>query len=106
MSAMGNDDSYDAPEETGTGIGIDDLPHLMREMFLQCVADARAAVDPAADFDAFVEELWQQMSAAFGLVRRDWLANAPQPWPALLEEQRGVAEAVLEGRLGPDDLRS
>ncbi len=106
MSAMGHDDSYEAPEETGPGISIDDLPELMREMFLQCVADARTAVDPAADFEAFVEELWQQTSAAFGLVRREWLAHAPQPWPALLEEQRGVAEAVLEGRLGPGDLRS
>ncbi len=84
------------------GIGVDDLPALMRELFLQCVGDARAAADPSADFDAFVEELWQQTSAAFGLVRRDWLANGPQPWPALLDEQRGVAEAVLEGRLGPD----
>lgn len=106
MSVMGNDDSYDAPEDTGSGIGVDDLPDLMREMFVQCVADARTAVDPAADFDAFVEELWQQTSAAFGLVRRDWLRDARQPWPALLEDQRGVAEAVLEGRLGPDDLPS
>lgn len=88
------------------GIGVDDLPDLMREMFLQCVEDARAAVTPAADFDAFIEELWQQTSAAFGLVRRDWLVGAPQPWPALLEEQRGTAEAVLEGRLNADDLPS
>ncbi len=106
MSAMASDDSHEAPEGTELRIGVDDLPELMREMFLQCVADARAAVDPAADFDAFIEELWQQRSAAFGLVRRDWLTDAPQPWPALLEEQRGVAEAVLEGRLGPDDLPS
>ncbi|CAN5811857.1 hypothetical protein BH23ACT8_BH23ACT8_05570 [soil metagenome] len=106
MKAMGNDDSYGTPEDTIPGIGIDDLPDLMREMFLQCVADARAAVDPAADFDVFVEELWQQTSAAFGLVRREWLADEPHPWPALLEEQRGVAEAVLEGRLGPENLQS
>ncbi len=103
---MSNDDAYDMPDEAAPGIGVDDLPGLMREMFLQCVADARAAVDPDTDFDAFVEELWRQTSAAFGLVRRDWLAGAPQPWPALLEEQRGEAEAVLEGRLGPDDLPS
>ncbi len=103
---MANDDFRDGPEDTTQGIGIDDLPDLMREMFLQCVADARAVVDPTANFDAFVEELWQQTSAAFGLVRRDWLQGAPQPWPALLEEQRGMAEAVLEGRLGSDDLPS
>jgi len=104
MSRMASDDPYEATEGTEPGIGIDDLPDLMREMFLQCVADSRVMVDPASDFDGFIEELWHQASAAFGLVRRDWLADAPKPWPALLEEQRGVAEAVLEGRLGPDDL--
>lgn len=91
-------------DNTGVGVRVDDLPDLMRELFEQCVADARAAVDPAGDFDAFVEELWRQISAAFGLVRRDWLRDAPQPWPVLLEDQRGVAEAVLEGRLAPEDL--
>ncbi len=101
---MGDQELREATENAGAGVGINDLPELMREMFLQCVGDARAAVDPATDFDAFVDELWQQTSAAFGLVRRAWLADAPQPWPALLEEQRGVAEAVLEGRLEPDDL--
>ena len=106
MSGMASDDSYEASEGTGPGIGVDGLPDLMREMFLQCVADSRAGVDPAADFDGFIEELWHQTSAAFGLIRRDWLADAPKPWPALLEEQRGVAAAVLEGRLGPDDLPS
>ncbi len=92
-----------SPEtEAAGGIGIDDLPELMHELFLQCVADARSTVDPADDFDAFIEQLWAQTSAAFGLVRRDWLQGAPQPWPALLDEQRGLAEAVLEGRLEPD----
>ncbi len=103
---MGDDESYDAPEDTGSGIDVDDLPDLMREMFVQCVADARTAVDPAADFAAFVEQLWQQTSAAFGLVRRDWPGDGRQPWPALLDDHRGAAEAVLEGRLGPDDLPS
>jgi hypothetical protein len=106
MNAMSNQESPESTENAGAGVGVDDLPELMREMFLQCVADACAAVDPAANFDGFIEDLWQQTSAAFGLVRRDWLADAPQPWPALLDEQRGVAEAVLEGRLRPDDLPS
>ena len=104
MSAMGDDGLREATDDASAGVDVDDLPELMREMFLQCVADARAEVDPTTDFDAFVDELWQQTSAAFGLVRREWLADAPQPWPALLDEQRGVAEAVLEGRLRPDDL--
>lgn len=95
-----------SPDEdsVGVGIGVDDLPELMRELFEQCVADARAAIDPGADFDAFIEELWRQTSAAFGLVRRDWLQAAPHPWPVLLDEQRGVADAVLEGRLDPKGL--
>jgi hypothetical protein len=86
------------------GIGVEDLPAVMRELFDQCVADARATADPAEDFDAFIEELWRQLAAAFGLVRRDWPEGAPQPWPALLDEQRGIAEAVLEGRLGRGEL--
>lgn len=86
------------------GIDIDDLPEVMHELFLQAVADARAVVEPSADFDAFVEELWQQTSAAFGLTRREWLRGAPEPWPAVVDAQRGLAEAVLEGRLPPDDL--
>ena len=106
MSAMVSEEFRDVTEDAGAGVGIDDLPELMREMFLQCVADARSAADPFADFDSFVDQLWRQTSAVFGLVRRDWLADGPQPWPALIEEQRGVAEAVLEGRLGPDDLPS
>ena len=91
-------------EELAPGVAIDDLPDLMREMFVQCVEDARASADPSADFDGFVEELWRQVAAAFGLVRRDWPEGAPQPWPALLDEQRGIAEAVLEGRLRPGEL--
>ena len=104
MSAMASERFSPDEDSVGVGIGVDDLPDVMRDLFEQCVADARAAVDPADDFDAFVDELWRQTSAAFGLVRRDWLHNAPQPWPALLEEQRGVAEAVLEGRLNPQGL--
>lgn len=99
---MADDEPVDSSEFPG--IGVDDLPGVMRELFEQCVADARATVDPGQDFDAFVDALWAQVSAAFGLVRRDWPAGAPQPWPAMLDEQRGVAEAVLEGRLGPGDL--
>lgn len=99
--------SQDVPHEQPTGepgIGTDDLPDVMRELFLQAVADARATADPGVDFDAFVEELWAQTSAAFGLTRREWLRDAPQPWPALVDEQRGLAEAVLEGRLPPGEL--
>ena len=98
-----------ADEQAGAevgGVGLDDLPDLMRDMFLQAVADARAAADPHSDFEAFIEELWQQTSAAFGLTRREWLRDAPHPWPALVDEQRGVAEAVLEGRVRPGELPS
>ena len=94
----------DEPIRDQPGIGVEDLPAVMRELFDQCVPDARAAVDPSEDFDAFVDELWRQVAAAFGLLRRDWPEGAPQPWPALLDEQRGVAEAVLEGRLGSGEL--
>jgi hypothetical protein len=100
------DDETKAPLTAITGIGADDLPALMRQMFDQCVADARVLVDPAADFDAFVEALWEQVDAAFGITRQEWPEGAPQPWPALVDEQRGVAEAVLEGGLEPGDLSS
>ena len=91
-----------APQQgESSGIGVDDLPDVMRDLFLQAVADARVAADPDEDFDAFVEELWAQTSAAFGLTRREWLRQAPQPWPVLVDEQRGLAEAVLEGRVAP-----
>ncbi len=49
MSAMVSEDFRDVTEDAGAGVGIDDLPELMREMFLQCVADARSAADPFAD---------------------------------------------------------
>ncbi len=97
------DDVRDDPDDQ-PGIGVDDLPAVMQELFRQSVADARAVVDPSEDFDAFIDELWRQVAAAFGLVRRDWPEGAPQPWPALLDEQRGIAEAVLEGRLRPGEL--
>lgn len=67
-------------------------------------ADARAVVDPREDFDAFVDALWDEVAAAFSLVRRDWPAGAPIPWPAQMDQQRGVAEALLEGRMRPRDL--
>jgi hypothetical protein len=86
------------------GISIDDLPDVMRALFDQCVADARAVADPSEDVEAFVDALWEQVAAAFSLVRRDWPADAPKPWPAQLDDQRGLAEALLEGRLGPQDL--
>lgn len=95
------------PEDDGSphpGITVDDLPAIMRELFDQCVADARAVVDPREDFDAFVDALWDQVAAAFSLVRRDWPAGAPTPWPAQMDQQRGVAEALLEGRMRPRDL--
>ena len=88
------------------GFTVEDLPGIMRELFDQCVADARAVVDPHGDFGAFVDALWEQVDAAFGLTRRDWPAGAPMPWPALVDAQRGAAEAVLEGRLRPGDLPS
>ena len=88
------------------GFAVDDLAPVMREMFLQCIADARGAVDPAVDFDAFVERLWQEVAAAFGLIRQDWPEETVKPWPALLEDQRGYAEAVLDGRIPPGQLPS
>lgn len=103
---MGDEEPRQTEEALGTGVGIDDLPDLMRELFLQAVADARATVDPRVDFEAFIEELWQQTAAAFGLTRREWLRDAPQPWTVLVDEQRGAAEAVLEGRVRPGDLPS
>ncbi len=100
MADEPHDDSLDAHR----GVGVDDLPGVMQELFLQSVADARALENPSEDFDAFIDELWRQVAAAFGLVRRDWPEGAPQPWPVMLDEQRGIAEAVLEGRVGPGEL--
>ena len=97
-------DHGDGEDGGFTGIGVDDLPGLMRALFDQCVGDARATVDPAADFDGFVDELWKQTASAFGLVRRDWPADADKPWLAALDEQRGLAEAVLEGQVEPGEL--
>lgn len=97
MDYMGHDRGHE-------GITLDDLPEIMRELFDQCVADARAVVEPREDFDAFVDALWNQVAAAFSLVRRNWPAGAPTPWPAQVEEERGVAEALLEGRMRPGDL--
>jgi hypothetical protein len=80
------------------GIGVEDLPAIMRELFDQCVTDARSVVDPGDDFDGFLEVLWEQLAGTFGLVRQDWPADAPRPWPVLVEDQRGYAQAILEGR--------
>ena len=91
----------DHAEGQPAGIGVEDLPGLMRELYDTAVADARAVADPEQDPDGFIDELWEQLDAAFGLTRREWPQGAPQPWPALVDEQRGVAEAVLEGRLRP-----
>ena len=88
------------------GITIDDLPTIMRALFDQCVADARAAVEPHTDFNGFVERLWQEVATAFSLVRRDWPSGVSKPWPADVDEQRGFAEALLEGRVNLDDLPS
>lgn len=103
IGTMTSDRIHSEGDDSG-GIGLDDLPEVMRELFLQCVADARAVADPAADLDRFVEELWRQTSAAFSLVPQDWPQGLPRPWPALVTEQRGAAEAVLEGRLKPGEL--
>ena len=94
----------DDAESAYPGITVDDLPAIMRELFDQCVADARSVADPHEDFDAFVEQLWDEVAAAFSLVRRDWPAEAPTPWPAQVDQQRGSAEALLEGRMGSGDL--
>jgi hypothetical protein len=99
-----NDDMGPSHEAEPGGITLDDLPEIMRELFDRCVADAQSVADPEQDFDAFVNALWDQVAAAFSLVRRDWPDAAPTPWPAQMEQQRGVAEALLEGRLQPGDL--
>ena len=95
--------SADYGADRAEGISADDLPGLMRELYDTAVADARAAADPQQDPDGFVDELWVQLDAAFGLTRREWPDGAAQPWPALVDGQRGVAEAVLEGRLRPGE---
>lgn len=94
----------DEPVPESPGIGVDDLPALMRELFDQCVADARLTADPREAFGAFVDALWEQVAAAFELTRREWPAGAPAPWPALADAQRGRAEALLEGGEGEDEL--
>ena len=99
-----NDDH--AANDRAEGLGVDDLPGLMRELYGTAVVDARAAVDPWQDLDGFIDELWVQLDAAFGLTRREWPQGADKPWPALVDEQRGVAEAVLEGRLRPGESAS
>ena len=60
MAAM--DDGAAGGSAPGRGIRVDDLPDVMRELFLQAVADARASADPFVDFDEFVEALWAQTS--------------------------------------------
>ena len=85
---------HDAGHE---GITLDDLPEIMRELFDHCVRDARAQVNPADDFPAFVDVLWGHVDSAFGLTRQDWPADAPKPWPVEVEERRAVAEGLLEG---------
>ena len=92
--------------DQGGGAGFDaaGLTPLMREIFQQCVADARTHADPDTDFEAFVELLWEEVAAAFGLVRREWPEGTVKPWPALLEEQRAYAEDVLDGRTTPGEL--
>ena len=103
MSAM-DEDMRPTDDAGHVGITLEDLPGIMRELFDQCVADARAVVDPREDFDTFVDTVWEQVAAAFSLVRQDWPDGAPAPWPAQVDEQRGLAEALLEGRTRPGDL--
>lgn len=86
------------------GIGVEDLPGILRELFDDCVRDARAEADPATDFTTFVDALWSHLDSAFSLTRQDWPADAPKPWPVEVNERRGLAESVLEGQASEQDL--
>lgn len=86
------------------GIGVEDLPGILRELFDDCVRGARAEADPARDFQGFVDLLWRYVDSAFSLTRQDWSQDAPKPWSVQIEDGRGFAEAVLEGRLKAGDL--
>jgi len=63
------DDSRDT-DDAGVppGLTADGMPALLREVFQQCVDDARTRHDPARDFETFIDELWRQASVAFGLL--------------------------------------
>ena len=87
-----------------TGIGVDDLPDLMRSVFDHCVQDAVGSVDPNEDFDTFLDALWANIEVAFNLTRQEWPDDLSRPWPVRLAEHRGAAEEVLEGRA--DSLES
>jgi hypothetical protein len=92
-------------EKSGSGgIGVEDLPGILRELFDSCIRDARAEADPSQDFESFADVLWRQVDSAFSLTRQDWPEGTAQPWSGQVEEHRGLAEAVLEGRLSAQDL--
>lgn len=96
----------DRPEQDTAGIGLEDLPTIMRELFDQCVGDALELADPDHDFQAFIEALWRQVDSAFSLTRHEWPAGAPKPWSTEVDELRGVAEGVLDGSTEPGTSES
>ena len=94
--------TWDEAHEAATnGVGVEDLPGIMRELFDQCVGDALAVANPVTEFPAFIDALWGHVDAAFSLTRHEWPADAPKPWSTQLEELRGTAQSMLEGRVEP-----
>ena len=67
------------------GFGPEDVPAARRALFDVAVEQASAQVDPAVDFDAWVEALWEELGELLG-----W---APRPWPG----------SWLPPDAGPDD---
>lgn len=51
-----------------------------RHFFALAAEVARAQFDPAAQWDEFVQALWEQVDTGFGLSRDEDLAGAPQAW--------------------------
>ena len=48
-------------------IGTDELPALYREEYEHAIELTRELHDPATDWDAFVQALWEALVPAFGL---------------------------------------
>lgn len=67
-----------------------------RQFFALAAEVARGQFDPAAQWDEFVQALWEQVDAGFGLSRdEEDLTGVPRAW---FEEQGDPDVVVWEGR--------
>ena len=61
------DSEVETEKQMPRGLGVEDLPEIYRQEYLHAVEMAKAHHDPADEWDAFVELLWQALVPAFGL---------------------------------------